>query len=77
MSQLINRLSPSEAQEKHRLLVTELQAAYAERQDSQEKVNKAIRLLRACERKCQNLGEQLANIDQLRLALEGKAGANV
>lgn len=71
----MSRMSTEEAQEKHRLLVTELQAAYAEREDAQQTVNKAIRYLRACERKCSNLGEQLANIDQFRLALEGKEGS--
>ncbi len=75
-SKLPHRISPGEAQEKHRLLVTELQAAYSEREDAQQKVNKAIRYLRALERKCSNLGEQLATIDQLRLSLEGRGGAS-
>ncbi len=73
---LPHRLSPVEAQDKHKLLVTELQAAYAEREDAQQKVNKAIRYLRALERKCSNLGEQLATIDQLRLTMEGRGAAN-
>lgn len=75
-SKLPHRISPVEAQEKHRLLVTELQAAYGEREDAQQKVNKAIRYLRALERKCSNLGEQLATIDQLRLSLEGRGGTS-
>ncbi len=75
-SKLNDRLSTEDAQEKHRLLVTELQAAYAEREDAQQKVNKAIRYLRATERKCSNLGEQLATIDQLRLSMEKRGKAH-
>lgn len=69
----MSRMSPAEAQEKHRLLVTELTAAYKEREDAQQKVNLAIRYLRACERKAANLAEQLMTIDQFRLNLEGRA----
>lgn len=68
----MSRITTEEAQANHRRLVTELQQKYAAREDAQQKVNAAIRLLRAIERQCQNLGEQIANNDQLMLNLAEK-----
>ena len=72
----MNKLSTEERQAIHIQLVTELTAAYKQREDMREKVNQAIRNLRAAERLCSTLAEQITTQDQIRLSLAGKGVGN-